>query len=74
MHFYTTGQIKFPFVEFFSGTRVNQKVNKCLYGYLPCLCNLLFLARQKKMMFKILLLDKQINHAGNHLWECFWSS
>ena len=67
MHFYTTGQIKFPCVEFFSGTRVNQKVNKCLYGYLPCLCNLLFLARQKKMICKTLPLDKQINHAGNHL-------
>ena len=51
-------------MRYFSGTQVNQVVNKYLNGHLSCLCNWLFSALQKVMLTK-LLLDKEIDDAGN---------
>ena len=52
------------FTKCFSGTRVNQIVNKCLNGELSRFSNLLFWLR-KKIMFAKLLLDKEMDDGGN---------
>ena len=51
-------------MRYFSGARVNQVVNKYLNGHLSRFCNWSFSALQK-MMLTELLLDKEIDDAGN---------
>ena len=60
--------VVYNFTKRFSGTRVNQTVNKCLNG---CLVFAVCYFRFSKKPFPKLLLDKEIDDVGNHREECF---
>ena len=54
------------FSKCFSGTRLNQAVNKCLNG---CLVFAICYFRHRKKCFPKLLLDKQMDDVANHREE-----